>query len=736
MERREESSKFKSRNMLFIIFAILVLFLSGMIWLTKAIWDEYRQTIINQQEEQMLLITQTVTDNMSSMIESSSDDLSIFCGIYDLFEQKSGSLRERFDVMSETAGIAVLEKDFVDNFNLIDASGKVVSQVREQTFVKQLLRTKYSDEVMLSIYVDEKGYTFLTLSQQLENGNRLELVIDLMRYYDKLISTLQIGSNGYVLAKTSGGTIIMHPAKEQLGIDVIEGRRAMYHDIDLRDLEEMINKQKKGEEGISVYHSYWWTDESLPRVKKIAAYTPLKLLNDFLIISSVIDYDDIYVPIAEGVVKISVMLLIVFLSVLAMMSALYFILKGKARDQEEIAYLKELNSTLEEMRRSEDRIAHQQRLQIIGTMTSGIAHEFNNLLTPIMGYAGMMLEELSKDDENYQDVQEIYDASEKAKEIIQQISALSRKNMETTFKYITAKHLLTRSLKMVRSICPENITVEEELSLGGQGFLGNETQMNQMILNLCVNGFHAIGREEGKIRIQADVVSAGLIKGKHPSLVPEDIFDSFIRIRVSDTGCGMEPEVVNQIFNPFFTTKQAGQGTGLGLTIVDNILVSHRGLIWVDSKEGEGTLFTICLPINQEADMELPKPETIKGISGVSLLILDNNPKVLRLLERGFKKMNLTIDTCSNTKEVLDMLRMKRYDYLMTDYYMSGTSGLSIAMAARGIWPAIRIIMVTSILRKEIIEAKKDKVIDCYIEKPVACQQILKIMYEIGKKKA
>lgn len=736
MERNRESGKLKNKRMLFLVFGILVLFLSGMIWLTKAIWDEYRQTIINQQEEQMLLITQSVTDNMSSMIESSSDDLSIFCGIYDLFEQKSGSLRERFDVMSETAGIAVFEKDFVDNFNLIDASGKVVSQVREQTFVKQLLRTKYSDEVMLSICVDEEGYTFLTLSQQLENGNRLELVIDLMRYYDKLISTLRMGSNGYVLAKTSGGTIIMHPVKEQLGIDVIEGRKEMYHDIDLRDLEDMIDKQKKGEEGISVYHSYWWMDESLPRVKKIAAYTPLNLLNDFLIISSVIDYDDIYVPVAEGVVKISAMLLIVFLSVLAMMSALYFILKGKAKDQEEIAYLKELNSTLEEMRRSEDRIAHQQRLQIIGTMTSGIAHEFNNLLTPIMGYAGMMLEELAKDDENYQDVQEIYDASEKAKEIIQQISALSRKNMETTFKYITAKYLLTRSLKMVRSICPENITVEEELSLEKQGFLGNETQINQMILNLCVNGFHAIGRGQGRIMIRADVVTTGLIKGENPNLSPEEIFDSFIRIRVSDTGCGMAPEVVNQIFNPFFTTKQTGQGTGLGLTIVDNIVVSHRGLITVDSKEGEGTIFTVCLPVNQEADMELQKPETIKGISGVSLLILDNNPKVLRLLERGFKKMDLMVDTCSNTKEVLVMLRKKHYDYLMTDYYMSGTSGLSIAMAARGIRADIRIIMVTSILRREIIEAKKDKVIDCYIEKPVACQQILKIMYEIEKMKA
>lgn len=602
MEKKRENSANKNKKLLLIIFGTLVLFLSGMIWLTKAIWDEYRQTIINQQEQQMLLITQSVTDNMSSMIESSSDDLSIICGIYDLFEQKPGAWEARTAMMGETAAIAVVEKDFVDNVNLLDASGAVVSQVREQTFVKQLLRTNYSEEVTLSIYMDADGYTFLTLSKQLKNGNSLELVIDLMRYYEQLISTLRMGSNGYVLAKTSGGTIIMHPAKEQLGIDVIEGRKEMFHDIDLRDLEEMIDKQKKGEEGISIYHSYWWTEESLPRVKKIAAYTPLDLLDDFLIISSVIDYDDIYVPVAEGVVKISGMLLIVFLSVLAMMTALYFILKGKAKDQAEIAYLKELNSTLEEMRRSEERIAHQQRLQIIGTITSGIAHEFNNLLTPIMGYAGMMLQTLSAEDENYQDVQEIYDASQKAKEIIQQISALSRKNMETAFRAIKVKSLLSRSIKMVRSICPENIEVEERLSLENQVILGNETQMNQMILNLCVNGFHAIGREEGKLNIYADVVSSELIKQEHPALAPEEIFEYFIRINITDTGCGMAPEVVNEIFNPFFTTKQTGQGTGLGLTIVDHIIVSHRGLIAVHSKEKEGTMFTIYLPINEDND--------------------------------------------------------------------------------------------------------------------------------------
>lgn len=730
MEKKKENKK-----VLLVIFGISAMILAGMLWLTRTIWEEYRQTIISQQEQQMLLITQSVTDHMSSMVESSSDDLRIVCELYELYERESKSLADTEFMVRQTARIAESEKDFVSNVNLYDENGNMIGQAKEQQFVKELFRTPYTDQINLSVYMDTDGYTFLAFSQKLSNGKSVELVVDLMTYYERLIASIRMGNNGYLLVKSSDGTIIMHPSKEQLGIDVISGRKKLYPDVDLRDLEVMIEKQKRGEEGISVYYSYWWMDEELPRVKKIAAYTPLEFEHDFFIISSVIDYSELSVPVARGVIKISVMLLFVFLSLLAMLTVLYFIMRGKAKDKEEIAYLKELNATLEELQRSEEKIAHQQRLQIIGTMTSGIAHEFNNLLTPIMGYAGMMLGEMNEEDENYQDVKEIYDASEKAKEIILQISALSRKNMETTFRYITAKSMLTRSLKMVRSICPENIALEEEISLQDQGFLGNETQMNQLMLNLCVNGFHAMGRENGTMKIRADVTNVRTIREEHPDLQPDALFKDFIRIRISDTGCGMTPEVARQIFNPFFTTKQTGQGTGLGLTMVDNIIVSHRGMIAVDSVEKVGTQFTVYIPISQESEQALTGSETIQEISKVSLLIVDNNPKVLRLMERGFKNVDMTVDTCSNPREVLDKLRDKHYDFLMVDYNMAGTSGLSVSMAAKGIRPDIQIIIAASILRKEIIEAKKDHVIDSYIEKPVACQQILKIMYELEMKK-
>lgn len=177
----------------------------------------------------------------------------------------------------------------------------------------------------------------------------------------------------------------------------------------------MIEDQKKGEEGVSVYYSYWWTKKDLPRVKKISVYTPAKIGEDFLVISSVTDYTDFYQPIREGFTG----LMLLFAGILAICMVVFFLAMKMFNQRKQVeaenAYLKELNGLLEEVHQNEETIAHQQRLQIMGTMTGGIAHEFNNFLTPIMGYAELLMMELPEDSDEYDSVAEIYEASEKAK---------------------------------------------------------------------------------------------------------------------------------------------------------------------------------------------------------------------------------------------------------------------------------------------------------------------------------
>ena len=205
----------------------------------------------------------------------------------------------------------------------------------------------------------------------------------------------------------------MHPKKEQWGIPVIAGRKKIYPDLDYSSLEKMIEDQKKRKEGISHYYSYWWTNEERPRVQKISAYSPVQIGDSFWVVSAVIDYDDLYEPIAESFLK----MVCIFVGILlaAGIAVVLFgrVMRDMRRAVREINDLKELNEQLEKMHRSEQSIAHQQRLQIMGTMIGGIAHEFNNFLTPIMGYAELLMMELPEGSEEQDSAKEIHDACRK-----------------------------------------------------------------------------------------------------------------------------------------------------------------------------------------------------------------------------------------------------------------------------------------------------------------------------------
>lgn len=236
-------------------------------------------------------------------------------------------------------------------------------------------------------------------------------------------------------------------------------------------------------------------------------------------------------------------------------------------------------------RRSEalEKLAHHQRLETIGTLTASIAHEFNNLLTPIMGYSMMALEELEPEDEElYDNILEIYNASRKAKTIISRLSDLSRKNTAAAFHCVSPDELVRRTLDVARPAKPANIDIKVNLNCWDQRIRANEIQIQQMLLNLILNGFHAIADRPGTLTVDTS-------------------FDEkVICIRVADDGCGIPEELREKIFEPFFTTREPGHGTGLGLAIVAQVVADHQGSICVDSRVGEGTAFQVCLPRNPE----------------------------------------------------------------------------------------------------------------------------------------
>lgn len=252
--------------------------------------------------------------------------------------------------------------------------------------------------------------------------------------------------------------------------------------------------------------------------------------------------------------------------------------KTKRVEREAEAY-RARNRAMEELNRQTQMLAHHQRLEMLGTLTSSIAHEFNNLLTPIMGYSLMTLEKLPADDaELYDNVLEIYNCSLQAKTIISRLSDLSRKNTDSTFRLVSPDEVIQKNLDVALPAKPKPVEIKLDLNCLEQRIHANEIQISQLILNLILNAFQAMESESGELKIKTS------------------FDDKNVYIQVADTGCGIPEEVQGRIFDPFFTTKDNGKGTGLGLAIAAQVVEDHQGSISVQSQVGYGTRFTVRLP--------------------------------------------------------------------------------------------------------------------------------------------
>lgn len=250
----------------------------------------------------------------------------------------------------------------------------------------------------------------------------------------------------------------------------------------------------------------------------------------------------------------------------------------------EIQELKEKNEEMARLNAQLQEMAHHQRLELLGTLTTSISHEFNNLLTPIMGYSLMALERVPEaDTELYDGLVEIYEASKKAKTIISRLSDLSRKNSSSFFRQLSLDELVRKTLDVAGPAKPEGVEIKLNLNCWDQRMTANELQLSQLLLNLILNGFHAMSAEGGFLTVD--------------TWFDEDSFF----LMVSDTGCGIPEENLSHIFDPFFTTKEAGSGTGLGLAIVAQVVEEHHGSIHVDSMAGKGASFTVTLPRHIES---------------------------------------------------------------------------------------------------------------------------------------
>ena len=712
-EQREKENR-RIRWIFLILFLLILLGFGGMGY---RVWKQYSGTLMQNQYDQLSNSSKILSESLETSMKEYEWDYEMLHNIEVMMQDEAGNYRiQNTDVfIKKMKRYLEEETTYVCDLFWQDENGNFISSLSGKVYTDSVCFTETDQGIGIYQMEDDKDQKYLVLHYLEPSENQICMVVNEETFYTNLISSIKVGTNGYVVIKNSEGKIIMHPKGEQWGIDVIEGRKEMYPHLDLSSLENMIEKQKEGGEGILEYDSYWWTKPNLPKVHKVSAYSPADLGGDFWVVSAVIDYDDMYRPIRQGFTRILFIMCGILLLIIILLIFVGRLVFDRQKSAAEIIYLRELNSLLEEVHQSEENIAHQERLQIMGTMTGGIAHEFNNFLTPIMDYAELLMMELPEDSEEYDSAHEIYEASEKAKDVVRQISTLSRKNVETVYKSIPAQKLMQRAVKMISSVCPPQVTLEEQMDLDHTWILGNATQINQVLLNISVNAIHAIGKQKGTIRILARRVKRNSLSRELADKLRES-WEDYVEIQIRDTGCGMNQETMKRIFDPFFTTKKGGEGTGLGLALAEQIMMSHKGYISVESKPGVGSTFYLYLPaMDTEQKMIVP---TASG--KYRIVIADDNAKVLKLMEKNFRKIGIEIITCRDVEKLKEYLEEAETDVLYIDETLEDGSGVEFCMSISGKYPQMKKIVMAAHITRELAEAKQHGIIDAYVEKPVS----------------
>ncbi|MEG0751154.1 MAG: ATP-binding protein [Oscillospiraceae bacterium] len=555
--------------------------------LMAGLLDNYRVLTTDYQDTQLFNISSTIRRNVDTLLESESNMLT-YTAADDRVIAAARQLGESGDsapLLGELSKSVLMSGDLVQTVIVKHGDTAVASVDGHDDYTVESEPRPFADGLTAAIIRGKDGEYYLGLTANAADSFTYTALIDLLSFYQKVdvdfSNTASGGYSGRLMLLDSSGTVILHQTVDGARVDSVGALLRRGSGCDLDGLHIMIDSQANGVNGSKFYSAVDCASGESYRAH--IAVSPALGGSDLFTIGAVINYDRLIAPYYDKAMNFMIYLGVMLLGVSILFVRLLVVRREGVSAIREKEELMEKNRVMEELNRRTQKLAHHQRLQTIGVMTSSIAHEFNNLLTPIMGYSIMTLERLQPEDhELYDNVLEIYNASMKAKTIITRLSYLSRSSAPQTFKDVDVDELIKKLADVTRPLLPPGVELSVVSSCSCAVVNGNELLLYQMLLNLCVNSFHATEEAGGKVKVET------ACEGTH------------LRITVSDSGSGISPEALPHIFEPFFSTKDASKGTGLGLAIVEEVVKHHGGTITVESCVGSGTVVTVLLPLVNE----------------------------------------------------------------------------------------------------------------------------------------
>ncbi len=365
----------------------------------------------------------------------------------------------------------------------------------------------------------------------------------------------------------------------------------------------------------------------------------------------------------------------------------------------------------------EAQLRESQKMEAIGTLAGGIAHDFNNIIATILGNTELASQDAVANPDAMESLDEIRKAAKRARDLVGQILSYSRRQ-PTELKAIRLAPIVAESARLLRATLPARITLAVECAAEIPLVLADETQIEQVLLNLATNAMHAMHGGSGRVCIRLDTLTLDVAMAEaQPALLTLST-GSVVRLAVIDDGSGMDEATIARIFDPFFTTKPVNEGTGLGLSVVQGIVATHRGVITVNSQPGSGTSFTVYLPVAKEQSVVTPSaaPSTANNADAAMdtrqrILYIDDDEALVFLVKRLLTRRGYRISAHTDQNEALAALRADPagFDLVVTDFNMPGMSGLDVARQVRAIRADLMVAVASGFiddtLREQAIEA-------------------------------
>ena len=388
--------------------------------------------------------------------------------------------------------------------------------------------------------------------------------------------------------------------------------------------------------------------------------------------------------------------------------------KANEQVKQEIQARKQMEKTLQQA----------QKMEALGTLAGGIAHDFNNILGAIIGHAEIMeMFEIPKDSDMHDSLQQVLNAGYRAKDLVQQILTFSRQT-EQEKRPLRIVPIVKEAIRLLRATLPATIEIRQHIDGTEHTIFADPTQMHQILMNLCTNAGHAMRKTGGLLEVSLTEVDIntgenGMLRGLQPG--------SYVRLDIRDTGHGMTPDVMNRIFDPYFTTKEKGEGTGLGLSVVLGIVKSHGGSITVESRLGEGCTFHVYLPTieGEPAQKEMEPFEPLLSGKGC-ILYVDDEKSLLDFGKEILGHLGYEVVVSTSGVEALEIfcVRPDRFDLVLTDMTMPHMNGIELAEELIDIRPDLPVILCSGfdeMITKEIVENAGVKE---FIQKPFGIHKL------------